>query len=62
MIPPLSMPGKASWWLSGVQSATSSSPWTKLRMWRPFGLAGPQPKQMLLGANVSWRLAGLRKA
>ena len=50
MIPPLSMPGKASWCGSGVQSATTSSPSRKLRMRSPFGLAGPQPKQMLCGA------------
>src|ERR1700730_16942316 len=56
MNPPLSIPGKASWWLSGVQSATTSSPSAKLRMCRPLELAGPHPKQMLWGANDSWRL------
>src|SRR6185436_13594350 len=50
MIPPLSMPGKASWWGWGVHSATHSSPSTKLRTCRPCGLAGPQPKQALPGA------------
>jgi hypothetical protein len=49
----LSIPGKASWWLSGVQSATTSSPCAKLRMRSPFGLAGPHPKQVFPGAKVS---------
>ena len=40
MMPPLSMPGNASWCGSGVQSATTSSPSTKLRMRRPLLVGG----------------------
>ena len=50
MMPPLSMPVKASCQGEGVQRATHSSPATKLLMRRPCSLAGPQPKQRFLGA------------
>src|SRR5579863_3959252 len=56
MIPPFRTPGNASWCFSDVQSATTSSPETKLRMRSPFSFAGPQPKHAFLGAYVSWRL------
>jgi hypothetical protein len=56
MIPPETIPSKASWCLLAVHSATTASPLTKLRMRRPFSLAGPHPKQELPGAYVSWRL------
>ena len=50
MIPPLTTPGKASWCFSTRCSATHSrSPRGKLFTRKPFGLDGPQPKQMTLG-------------
>ena len=55
MMPPLTTPGKAWWCSDGDQSATTSSPSTRLRMRRPWGLAGPQPKQARWGAKRSWR-------
>src|SRR3954469_2056853 len=56
MIPPFKTPGNASYFDSGFHSATNSSPspFGKLRMCSPSGLAGPQPKQALLGAYCSW--------
>jgi len=53
-MPPLSTPGNASWCFSGVHRATKSSPSAKLRMCKPLGLAGPQPKQAFWGAYRSW--------
>jgi hypothetical protein len=49
-MPPLSIPGNASWCFSARHSATTTSPSTKLLMRRPFALAGPQPKHALCGA------------
>src|SRR5579864_5002992 len=53
MMPPFSTPGKASYFWLARHSATTSSPFTKLRTCRPSALAGPQPKQALWGANSS---------
>src|SRR5262245_43876261 len=55
-MPPFKTPSKARWCGCGVQSQTSSSPRTKLRILSPFSLAGPQPKHRLAGAKRSWRL------
>ena len=57
MMPPEIIPSKASWCLAACHSATTSSPLAKLRIRRPFSLAGPHPKQALCGAYVSCRLA-----
>jgi hypothetical protein len=50
MTPPFKIPGKASYFLSGFHSATTSSFLGKLRMCKPSGFAGPHPQQALFGA------------
>ncbi len=54
MMPPFKTPGNASYFFSGCHSATTSSPLGKLRICKPSGLAGPQPKQAFRGAYFSW--------
>jgi hypothetical protein len=54
MIPPFKTPGNASYFGCGIHSATTSSPFGKLRMRKPSALAGPQPQHELFGAYFSW--------
>src|SRR5438309_7216041 len=61
MIPPFRTPLKASYFFSGFHSATTSPPardssefFVKLRICKPFGFDGPQPKQLFRGAYFSW--------
>jgi len=54
IIPPFRTPLKASYFFSGFHSATTSPFFAKLRICKPFGFAGPQPKQMFRGAYFSW--------
>src|SRR5688572_27719004 len=53
MMPPFKTPGKASWCGSAFHSATTISPFGKLRTCNPLALAGPQPKQAFWGAYFS---------
>src|SRR5436305_3756341 len=53
MIPPFSTPLNASYFASGFHSATISPSLGKLRICKPSGFAGPQPKQTFCGAYFS---------
>src|SRR5262249_19286003 len=53
MIPPFRTPLKASYFFSGFHSATTSQFLGKLRICKPSGFAGPQPKQTFFGAYLS---------
>ena len=53
IIPPFSIPSKASWCFSGCHSTTYAPSMKKLRMRSPFSFEGPHPKQALLGAYLS---------
>jgi len=55
MTPPFRTPSNASYFFSGLHSATTSPFFGKLRICSPSGLAGPQPQQALFGAYFSWR-------
>ena len=48
MTPPFRTPSNASYFFSGLHSATTSPFFGKLRICSPSGLAGPQPQQALL--------------
>src|SRR5215475_2355299 len=54
MTPPFRTPSNASYFFSGLHSATTSPFLGKLRTCNPSGLAGPQPQQALFGAYFSW--------
>src|SRR3954452_21587360 len=54
MIPPFSTPLNASYFACGFHSATISSSFRYRRTCKPFGFAGPQPKQTFRGAYSSW--------
>src|ERR1700730_1600002 len=53
MMPPFRTPGNASYFCSGLHSATTSPFFGKLRMCKPSGFAGPQPKHAFWGAYFS---------
>ena len=55
MTPPFRTPSNASYFFSGLHSATTSPFFGKLRICSPSGLAAPQPQQALFGAYFSWR-------
>ena len=62
MTPPFRTPSKASYFFSGLHSATTSPFFGKLRICSPSGFAGPQPQQALCGAYCSWSETTLSKA